>query len=606
VDEKRQIAILIAVAFGIALAAALLAIAVPVMFEGDLVIADYQAGLREDGTFTETYLYEVKVAGRYRMLYRYWNEPLALGPLSVPSLELKDAQVPAGTIGYVKEYDGTVSLFGEEGSAVPPLITTLAEKNEVGIYNPAYFSPGMYQVTYTYVLHPPLEYDESAAHLNLRLVDDQHIPFRSLLISVPAGVVEKVYPHPPSLSVSEEGDLVKISGSVPANEVMGIEMLLSKDALDTIPGFPVFTPDVAGQTAKANPWYDILPSTIAKVLYFLGFAAALVTPLILLYTYYRYGREKEFTVPEYLSTIPNPSMKPWEVNLLFKGDAMVFDEDGYYATLLDLHSKKVVTISEEEGGQNVRIRINRNVSADPYEQRVLSFLGEIATDGLVNSADLEILASRAKTDPAAERKMLAYQQHLSLVSRKSDPALSAKYVMDGREHIFPLLFAGIVFCALSFFMIILFGTLSPLLVPAVILFGSIIVQSGVALAFPSTLFGHWKGETYKEKLEWDAFAKFLSDLAMIRKYSPSDIAMWGEWLVYGTALGAGDSVEKAMKELNISIPETMVPATGVRSAFIPVLFFAPPSRGGGGSSGGFGGGGVGGGGGFGGGGVGGR
>ena len=79
----------------------------------------------------------------------------------------------------------------------------------------------MYQVTYTYLLHPPLEYDASDAHLNLRLVDDQHIPFRSLSIMVPSGMVTKVYPHPPSLSVREGGDTVNISGSLPANRTDG-------------------------------------------------------------------------------------------------------------------------------------------------------------------------------------------------------------------------------------------------------------------------------------------------------------------------------------------------------------------------------------------------
>ena len=67
-------------------------------------------------------------------------------------------------------------------------------------------------------------------------------------------------------------------------------------------------------------------------------------------------------------------MKPWAVNLLFKGDAMVFDQDGYYATLLDLHRKKIITITEEAGGSNIRIRLNSTNSDDPYEQRVLSFL----------------------------------------------------------------------------------------------------------------------------------------------------------------------------------------------------------------------------------------
>jgi uncharacterized membrane protein len=232
---------------------------------------------------------------------------------------------------------------------------------------------------------------------------------------------------------------------------------------------------------------------------------------------------------------------------------------------------------------------------------VLSFLSEIAVDSEVNSADMELLASRAKTDPSSEQKILAYQRDLAMVTRKSDPSLIAKYIVDGREHVFPFLFIGIAFSALSFILIITMPTLSSLLVPAVILFGSVIVQAGIALAFPSTLFGHWKGDTYREKLQWDAFANFLSDLALMRQYSPADLSMWGEWLIYGTAMGVGDKVEKALKEFDITLPETVLPATGtgIRAAFIPVLFFSPPSRGGGGA-GGFGGGG------FGGGGVGGR
>jgi len=126
------------------------------------------------------------------------------------------------------------------------------------------------------------------------------------------------------------------------------------------------------------------------------------------------------------------------------------------------------------------------------------------------------------------------------------------------------------------------------------------------LAFPSTLFGHWKEDKYQEKMQWDSFARFLSDLARIKQYTPQDISMWGEWLVFGTALGVGQKVEHAMKELDISLPDAGFPAAmGIRTAFVPILAFTAPSRGGGGG-GGFGGGSFGGGGGFGGGGVGGR
>jgi uncharacterized membrane protein len=84
VDEKKQIAILIAVAFGIGIGACILAVAIPGLFEGDLVIAEYTAELGVNGSLTERYVYEVKAADTYRMLFRYWEDPLSKDPLGRP------------------------------------------------------------------------------------------------------------------------------------------------------------------------------------------------------------------------------------------------------------------------------------------------------------------------------------------------------------------------------------------------------------------------------------------------------------------------------------------------------------------------------------------
>jgi uncharacterized membrane protein len=83
----------------------------------------------------------------------------------------------------------------------------------------------------------------------------------------------------------------------------------------------------------------------------------------------------------------------------------------------------------------------------------------------------------------------------------------------------------------------------------------LVVQNIVLILTPKSIFGRWKDDYYKEKLEWEAFRNFLSDFAMIKKYSPEDISIWKEWLIYGTALGVGDKVVEAMKSLNIDIPE---------------------------------------------------
>jgi hypothetical protein len=55
--------------------------------------------------------------------------------------------------------------------------------------------------------------------------------------------------------------------------------------------------------------------------------AMLMAPLLGV-LYVVVGRERRFVVPKYLSTVPNKERKPWIVNLVFKGDAFDFDENG--------------------------------------------------------------------------------------------------------------------------------------------------------------------------------------------------------------------------------------------------------------------------------------
>lgn len=603
--ETRELLLLIVVAFVVGGVTLLVSLALPLLLEGNLVVDRYEATLHEDGTFQEIYTYNVRDSGQYRMLYRFWQDPLTSEPLDFPSIQLLDMDKPPGTVGYMKDWSGKVTLYSDDNPQYIRFVQDRAEQNEVGIYNPGYFPEEEYTVSYTYILHPPIEYDGTDAHLNLRLVD-RHVPFRTIEIRIPERYAREIFPHPPGLAVTRENGWVIVRGNAAADETLGVEMLFSAGDVQGIPGFSTYVGDVRGKTVAANPFYQRIPLLGAWALYGGGLLMVFLTPFLLVIFYRKYGREKQFTVPEYLSFCPNPAMKPWAVNLLFKGDAINFDQDGYYATLLDLHRRKVITIQEKPGGKGIVITLNKTQSEEPYEQRVLDFLQNLEENGVVDSATLQMMAVQARRDSAMEKKMLTYQQQLAGVTRKSDPRLIAQYIVDGRDHLFPLLFIGIAFCAISVMVLILSPVLAALLGPAIVLWGGMIVQSGIALAFPSTLFGQWKGDRYKEKLQWDAFARFLSDLALIKQYPPADISMWGEWLVYGTALGVGEKVEKAMEALHINLPDAGVPmALGLRAAFIPVLAFSAPSHGG--SGGGFGGGGsFGGGGGFGGGGVGGR
>ena len=82
-------------------------------------------------------------------------------------------------------------------------IGSLADTDEIGIFNPDYYAAGTYTVGYTYVVHPPVEYDTANDHLNLLLAGGSHIPYHAVQITVPADNVVQVYAYPPTLATEK-------------------------------------------------------------------------------------------------------------------------------------------------------------------------------------------------------------------------------------------------------------------------------------------------------------------------------------------------------------------------------------------------------------------
>jgi len=194
------------------------------------------------------------------------------------------------------------------------------------------------------------------------------------------------------MSVVKSGDTYLIMGSAAENENVAVEILAGPQGLSQLPGYRTEVVDLAGKTSSGSFWYNA-SYTLSYLLNYLSKAAVILVPILFLVIYYRYGREKEFTVPEFMSTIPNPSLKPWHVNLLFKGDAGDFDEDGYYATLLDLHRRKIISIQEKGEGKGIEIRVLSGATTDPYELRVLGFLALVSENGVFDTDQITSLTS---------------------------------------------------------------------------------------------------------------------------------------------------------------------------------------------------------------------
>jgi len=84
---------------------------------------------------------------------------------------------------------------------------------------------------------------------------------------------------------------------------------------------------------------------------------------------------------------------------------------------------------------------------------------------------------------------------------------------------------------------------------AAILSGIYLLTAAIILFLPNDVFGKWtkEGLTYYRK--WINLKKFLEEFSLISEYPPDSVIVWEEFLVYATAFGIADKVEKALKKL---------------------------------------------------------
>ena len=598
--EERQAAVLIGLVFLVGLVGLFLTGGLPGMEGsfgsgvtsginlGDVYVDSYRADVYLNGTLVEQFVYDIGASGKYKMLYRSWKMPLSAQGLNSPYVELLDVSPPQGTVPYMKDQAGKVTVLSVPGKKYAQWIGDLAENNEAGCLQPQMFSARKYRIDYRFRIHPYLECDQEFCHWNLNLADD-HLPYRqvSVYIHDPENLLVSLFPHP-KMDFRRVGDAWVIVGRSPKDEIIELEMLLRSNASQNIDGFPRQVPDVKGKTLSAQGSdYNLLLPLQALILFF---------PVALLAVYYRFGREKRYTVPKTLSYIPS-KRKPWLVNLVFKGDAFDFDKDGFYATLLDLHRRNIVEI-DSVTGTRVKLLLPEEIGEDDYEHNVLDFLKSNSIKGVFNARAFEDSIKNLQKSSNTSRLQEMHKAMDGLL-RYSNQDAACEFVAGrslrcfGGIHFQPKYLIFVLYFALFFFASL--GGFSILSNPLVVALLILLVQSSVVAFAPSALFGRWKQDYYKEKLEWDAFRNFLSDFAMIKNYAPEDLALWKEWLVYGTALGVGDKVADAMADLNIHIPEAVAVQsmhTHFNNAYSDS---SPQSSGSGGSGGGFGGGGGGGG-----------
>ena len=161
------------------------------------------------------------------------------------------------------------------------------------------------------------------------------------------------------------------------------------------------------------------------------------------------------------------------------------------------------------------------------------------------------IADNGKDSEAGAKRLIGIQSKYNGLTGGSDDSLANEFTVNGHEKLFLPAIVCLVYVmamiGLYTFSLLMEWTFLRAAGYAVVS----LIQFMIAAVFPSTLFGYWKDDNLREKLQWDAFKRHLSDFSQLDKYGPEDINMWGSWLVYGTALGVGDKVAKAMDMLEM-------------------------------------------------------
>ncbi len=431
-SERRQILLLVAITLVIAVAAT----QVSNLFgaaEGDAVVTNYTAVFHSDGRLEETFTYKINVADK-RFLYRYWEAPLSNKELNYAQVELLNIDVPDGTFWYLMDNTGTLYAANNIDQKSASTISILAYRNEAGAFNPNGYNPGEYTVKYWYKVRPPLEYDSEYSHLNLKLASD-HIPYKNIRVEIEnAGFLDKIYPHPPTLKRSTDKNMIVYTGSSAENELLEFEFLMTPDALNHIDGFPSQEVDVKAQTVDANNKYGF-EFLVATSFLWVNKLATLLVPLGLYYVWLRYGKEKDYVVPPFLSTIPNKTRKPWIVNLVFKRDATDFDEDGFHATLLDLHEMGKIKVEVEDKEAVIHIINDRGL--DRYENKVMDFLKKMAKNNVVRTEYMKELVEEAQHDSITEMKVIGLKEQYGRLVAGTDNSVAGEYTTNGRKRLVP-------------------------------------------------------------------------------------------------------------------------------------------------------------------------
>ncbi|MFA5258779.1 MAG: hypothetical protein WC402_01780 [Candidatus Pacearchaeota archaeon] len=324
-------------------------------------------------------------------------------------------------------------------------------------------------------------------------------------------------------------------------------------------------------------------SELIIMLLVIGIILAHLLPAILFFcSWYFFGKElTEPSVPSQLSQNPT-DREPWEVASFFNPPFGRVDSNFFSTMLFEFYRRKIIDLKliKKFFGNNLLIKINeeKTTKLDGTEKKFLEILKALKQSCPKDEIEDNYfnLNKSAKSFDTRRNLIEKYKDFQKLIDNNSK-----KYLEKG----------GIVFFTVS--MIILMFISLPLMLIGLFSLSIITLVVILIISTTTSLLIKYKGDFYKEYLEWQSFKRWLKGSPAMRETKFKGVVLWEKYLVYATALGVSKEVLKELRNEGILNEKKYNFYMGVNTASFS---FASSSAGSGGFS-GAGAGGVGGGGG---------
>lgn len=271
--------------------------------------------------------------------------------------------------------------------------------------------------------------------------------------------------------------------------------------------------------------------------------------------YYKYGREINIGAMDITSEIPYDD-KPAAVNALNNSECGEIEIEAFQATLLDLINRGLIDIiysNKDDMVLSLNYRKIEKADTLPYENKLMNYLEEYKDDEGV------ISLKKLKDNEDPTDFIYFFNDWKRTVTRDEDLIKRSDEYLDNFGVRIAKMVSGIS-VVIAFFMIIFSENSRLYVFPIFLLSALLIVESFIVYCLPSDVMGAYtlKGRKYTQK--WQAFEKYISDYSLIKEYPPESVQVWGEYIVYATALGCAKKAQKNMQQYfeYIDLPEDVI------------------------------------------------